>query len=146
MRAAHPGPARADAAEVVAHAATAAHGLGGLGQRGVDAGVAIIDLGDRIAHRLHEAVDQRGGQVGAGGRLDASGRNEALFQRLQEARLPVGAARRCLGLGQCRCHALVHLQRRGFVAFGVLFLQHFGADGLGRKAGRHGMAGLGANV
>ena len=96
--------------------------------------------------RLHEAVDQRGGQVGAGGRLDASGRNEALFQRMQEARLPVGAARRSLGLGQCRCHALVHLQRRGFVAFGVLFLQHLGADGLRCKAGRHGMAGLGANV
>jgi hypothetical protein len=58
--------------------------------------VAVVDLRDRIAHRLHEAVDQRGRQVGAGRRLDAPGRDEALLQRPQEAALPLGAARQPL--------------------------------------------------
>jgi hypothetical protein len=59
-------PRGPDAREVVAHAAAAAHRLGRFGQRGVDAGMAVLVLRDRVAHRLHEAVDQRGRQLGAG--------------------------------------------------------------------------------
>ena len=48
-----------DRREVVADAAAAAHGLRGLHQRDVDAGLAVDGLGHRIADRLHEAIDQR---------------------------------------------------------------------------------------
>ncbi len=51
-----------DRREVVAHAAAAAHRLGGLGERRVDTGPAVDDLGDRVADRLDEAVDEGGGE------------------------------------------------------------------------------------
>jgi hypothetical protein len=135
LGAAHPGAPWADAAEVIAHAAAAAHGLGGLGQRGVDARVAVVDAGNAVAHRLHEAVDQGGRQGGAGGRLDAPGGHEATFQRLQEAPFPPGALVGGFDLGQRAGHAAVHVGHAAFVALGVLLGQHLGTDRLGRQLG-----------
>ena len=101
MRAAHFGAARADAREVVAHAAAAPHGLGGFAQRFVDAGEAFVVAAlDAVAHRLHEAVDQRGVQLGAGGAHDAAGADGARVQVLEEALLPLGAAVLRLDAGQ----------------------------------------------
>ena len=89
---AHHRAARADAREVVADAAAAPHGLGGLAQGFVDAGetVAVHAL-DAVAHGLHEAVDQRGLQLGAGGAHDAARADGARLEVLQEALLPLGA-------------------------------------------------------
>ena len=129
-RAADPRALGPDAREVVTHAAAAAHRLGGLGQRGVDAGVAVVDRGDRIAHRLHEAVDQRGRQVGAGGGVDAPGRHEAAPLRIDEARFPAGALGWRLHRGQGAGHAQSHGFDGVFFAFGVLFDQHLAADRL----------------
>ena len=129
------GAARADAREVVAHAAAAPHGLGGFGQRHVDAGVAVFRLGDRVAHRLHEAVDQRGRHLGAGRRLDAPCRHEALAQRLGKALFPQRALGGRLGLGQGARHALVHRLNRALAALGVLLQQHFFADDLAGQIG-----------
>ena len=42
-------------------------------------GLPSTDFDDRVADRLHEAVDQRGGEVGTGGGVDAAGRNETVF-------------------------------------------------------------------
>jgi hypothetical protein len=143
-RAAHPRAARADAREVVAHAAAAAHGLGGLGQRGVDAGVAVVDLRDRVAHRLHEAVDQRGRQVGARRRRDAPGRHEAGGQRGGEALLPVAALFGRLGLRERAGDAGVHVGGAAFAVLGVFLEQHLGADRLGgeRGGGRRARGGV----
>jgi len=137
-RAAHPGAARADAREVVAHTAAAAHGLGGFGERGVDAGVAVVVLGNRVAHGLHEAVDERGRQLGAGGGVDAPGRNEPVFQRLQKACLPQGTRFRRFHLRQGAGDAAAHVGDAAFVALGVLLQQHFLADCLGRQGGGGG--------
>ena len=134
-------PLRADAREVVAHAAAAAHGLGGLGQRGVDAGVAVVDLGDGVAHRLHEAVDQRGRQLGAGGRVDAPGRHEAALLRLQEARFPLRALRRRARPRPARApRAGAPRRSMLLVALGVLLEQHLWLIGCSGKCGarRHG--------
>src|SRR6185295_15527685 len=103
------GAFRPDGGEVVAHAAAAAHGLGGFEQGGVDAGTAIDHFGDRVADRLHEAIDERGLQVDAGRRGDAPGGNEAVVLRLEEASLPVGAALLGLDLGEGARHAAAHL-------------------------------------
>ncbi len=81
---------RADARKVVAHAAAAPHGFGGLRQRFVNAGFAFLVVRHRIAHGLDEAVDQRGLNVGARRRHDASGRHEAVGQRLPEQRFAAG--------------------------------------------------------
>ena len=145
--AAHPGTARPDARKVVAHAPAAPHGLGGFGERDVDAGVTFIVLRDRVAHRLHETVDQRRGQTGARRRLDASRRHEPIAQRLGEALLPDLAMLRRFRLGQRTCHTRVHGVGGSLVALGVLLEQHLGADRLrwqvaNRGAGR-GSAGAG---
>jgi hypothetical protein len=87
----HQGALGPDGGEVVAHAAAPAHGLGGLFQGHVDAGLAFAFPGDGVAHRLHEAVDEGGLQFGAGGGVDASGRDEAFFHGLEEHALPMGA-------------------------------------------------------
>ena len=64
---------RADTREVVAHATAAPHGLGRLAQRFVNAGVAaLVHALDAVTHGLHEAVDQGGLDVGAGGTHDAA--------------------------------------------------------------------------
>jgi hypothetical protein len=103
------GADRADRGEVVADAAAAAHGLGGLRQRRVDAGAAVDDFGDRIADRLHEAVDQGGAEVGAGGGVDAAGRDEAVFLGFEEARFPEGALVFGLDRGQGAGDAAAHV-------------------------------------
>ena len=79
---------RADGREVVAHAAAAAHGLGGLVQRHVDAD-AVLVAGDAVAHRLDEAIDQRGLEVRARGGIDPPAEDEAVLLRLQERLLPL---------------------------------------------------------
>jgi hypothetical protein len=128
MRALDEGADRADRGEVVADAAAAAHGLGGLRESGVDAGAAVDDLGDGVADRLHEAVDQRRLQVGAGGRVDAAGRHEAALLRLEEQLLPVGALVFGLDRGQGARHAGAHVMHVLFVAFGVFLEQDFAGN------------------
>ncbi len=88
--AAHMRARRADTRKVVAHAAAAPHGLSRLRQRLVDAGLAVLVVGHRIAHGLDEAVDQRGLNVGTRRRHDASGRHEPVGQRLPEQRFAAG--------------------------------------------------------
>ncbi len=137
----HPGPARADAREVVAHAAAAAHRLGGLGQGRVDARETVVDLDDRVADRLHEAVDQRGLEFRACGRLDAPGRDEARAQGVEETRLPMRAAIRGLDRGERARHAPCHVVSAALVPLGVLLEQDLGADGLGRQVVGRGWHG-----
>ena len=142
LGAADPGAARTDAREVITHAAALAHGLCGLRQRDVDARVAVFHLGDRVAHRLHEAVDQGGRQVGAGGGLDAPGGQKALLQGVQEAGFPVFLVLGRLGLCECAGDAPVDVQDVLFVALGVLLAQHLFADGLGLPGAGGGGRGL----
>jgi hypothetical protein len=140
-RGADPGALRPDAREVVADAAAAAHGLGGLGERGVDARHAVLVLRDGVAHRLHEAVDQRGGELGAGRGIDAARGHEAALQR-------------CQGAGDAGAHVV----QVALVALGVLLEQDLDADVLRRQlaggggrrvvqaaleVGGHGVRGLG---
>ena len=80
---------RPDAGEVITDTATAAHGFGGFGQGGVDARLAIGGFDDGVADRLHEAVDQRGVEVGTGGGVDAASRDETVFLGPQEAIFPM---------------------------------------------------------
>ena len=125
----------ADGGEVVADAAAAAHGLGGFLQRGVDAGPAVDHLGDRVAHRLHEAVDERGLQRDAGGGVDAAGGDEAFFLRLEEAPLPLRALASRSTWASARA-----TRRRTFdrllAALGVLLEQGVAADLLLGDGGR----------
>ncbi len=141
LRGADPGTLGPDAREVVAHAAAAAHGLGGFGERGVDAGVALFRRGDRIAHRLHEAVDQGGAERGAGGRIDAAGGDEAAALRIEEARFPQRAQRRRLDRGERTRDARTHVVDAALVAFGVLLQQHLVADGLFGQRDRSALRG-----
>src|SRR4051812_27742132 len=139
-RAFHLGTLGADGREIVADAAAATHGLGGLEQRGVNAGPAVDHLGNRIAHRLHEAVDERRLQLHARGGVDAAGRNEAVVLRLQEAALPMGAPLFAFGLGEGACHAAAHLVDARLVALRVLLEQRVPADllrGSGNDSGVH---------
>src|SRR5207253_691945 len=100
-----------------------------------------IDLfGNRVAHRLHKAVDQRRLELYAGGRIDAAGGNEAVDLRLQETPLPVRAALLGLDLGERTRDAPAHLVDARFVAFGVLLEQRVPADllrGRGSDSGVH---------
>jgi len=61
-----PRAVRTNRREVVTHATAAAHGFRGFHQRDIDAGLAVDHFGYGIAHRLHEAVDQRRGERRAG--------------------------------------------------------------------------------
>src|SRR5262249_3896958 len=126
---------RPDGGEVVAHAAAAAHGLRRFQQRRVDPRAAVHHLGDRVAHRLHEAVDERRLELHAGGRIDAAGGDEAVYLRLQEAALPVRAALFGLDLRERARHAPAHFLDARFVAFGVFLEQRVPADLL-RGSGR----------
>ena len=99
----------ADGGEVIAHTATAAHGFGGLGECGVDAGAAVDRFGDRVTHRLHEAVDQRGGQRRTRGAVDAAGGDEAFFLGFEKARFPMCALVFSLDHGEGAGDALAQL-------------------------------------
>ena len=90
-------------------------------------------LDDGIADRLHEAVDQRRLQVGAGG-VDAAGRDETVFLRPQELGFPVGAISFLFDLGGARATRL-HVVNIGFLALGVLFNQHLAGNFLFRAGG-----------
>ena len=126
MRALHESAARTDQGEVITDAATAAHGFGGFHQCDVDAGLAVDHVRDRIADRLHEAIDQRCLQIGAGGRIDAPARNEAATQRMKELGFPVRLV--LFDCGQCLGHTLSYLVDRLLTALGVFFKQYIYAD------------------
>ena len=128
VRAFHFGAARADGGEVVADAAAAPHGLGRFLQRGVDARPPVDDFRDRVADRLHEAVDERGLQRDAGGGIDAPGGDEAFFLRLEEAPLPLGALALALDLGEGARHAAADFGDGLLAALGVLLEQRVAAD------------------
>ncbi len=138
----HPRTGRADAREVVADAAAAAHRLRRFGQCGVDAGVAVFIVTDRVADRLHEAVDQRRLQSRARRRLDAAGRDEAAAQRLEKTRFPMCALVVAFGLRERAGDAAQHVVDGLLVALGVFVAQHLGADGL-RRQFSGGATGLG---
>ena len=131
MRALDEGALGADAAEVVAHATAAAHGLGGLAQGFVDARVAVgVAALNGVAHRLHEAVDQRGLNIGAGRAHDAPGADGAGVQVGEEFLFPLGAQFGLFDAGQRARHAAVELVEPGLARLEVLFGQHITADGL----------------
>ena len=137
LRALHLGALGPDRGEIVAHAAAAAHGLRGLREGRIDAGLAVHDLRNRVAHRLHEAVDQGRLQRDAGRRIDAPGRNEAVRQRLGEALFPLRPVALDFDLRQRARHAAAHLFDRCFTALGVLLDQRLAADLLvGQVGGR----------
>ena len=125
------GPAGADAREVIAHAAAAPHGFGRFAQGFVNAGVAIVGHAlDGVAHGLHEAVDERGLNVGARRAHDAPRANGACLEVGQEFGFPFGAQRGFFGGGQGARHAGEELVF-GFFFFLEIFLgQHVLADGL----------------
>ncbi|OIQ68760.1 hypothetical protein GALL_496440 [mine drainage metagenome] len=126
VRRAHMRPRRTDARKVVAHAAAATHGFRRLRQRLVDAGLAVLVGGHRIAHRLDETVDECGLDVGPRGGHDASRRNEASLKRLTELHLAIGR----IGLfdRQCAGHPGLDVFDGVLPALGVFFRQHVEAD------------------
>ncbi len=91
-----------DAREVIADTTTATHGLGSLGNGGVDTRVAILDFQNCITHRLHEAVDESGLDVGTSSTVDAAGGNEAVDLSVVEAIAPEGL----IGLLNAQCFRL----------------------------------------
>ena len=141
---------RPDSREVVAHAAAAAHRLGRFGQGDVDAGVALVVADDRIAHGLHEAIDERGRQRGAGRRLDAPCGQETVAQGLPESHGPGLALRRLLSLREGARHAGSDVVDP-VLAFPSVFLhQHVAADRLQGQCGKGpdagGIAGHGRSL
>ena len=133
LRALDVGADRADGREVVTDTAAAAHGFGGLQQGGVDAGTAVDDFGDRVAHRLHEAIDQRRAQVRAGGRIDAAGGHEAVLLGIEETFLPVGALVFGLHRSQCASDTVAHVMDAALVALGVLLDQYLAGNFLRQR-------------
>ncbi len=128
--AAYMGAPGTDGGEVVSDAAAAAHGFGRFRQRGVDAGFVVDGFGDGIAHRLHETVDEGRAQIGAGGGIDAAGRNEAVNLRLVEGGGP--EIRVLFARGQHLCHAPAYFLNAAFRALGILLQEHVQAHLLGR--------------
>ena len=117
-------------------ATTTTHRFSGLGKRGINAGFAIDILDDGVANRLHEAVDQRCLEVGAGGGIDTAGRNETVFLGPQELGFPLGTISFLLDLGQRIGNAATHVVNIGFLALGVLFNKYFGGNFLLRQRGK----------
>src|SRR5581483_7838743 len=138
MRALDLGAPRPDGGEVVADAAAAAHRLRRLLQRGVDAGPAVDDLRDRVAHGLHEAVDERRLHLDAGRRADAPGRDEAGFHRLGEAAFPMRAPVLRLDRRESARDAPAHVVDRLLLALRVLLDQRLPADLLLGEGGNPG--------
>ena len=143
LRRLHVRALRPDPREVVTHPAAAPHRLRRFGQRGVNAGVAVLFLGDRIAHRLDEAVDQGGRQGRARRRGDPPRRHEAAPLRLEELRLPVRALLRRLRRGQRPGHPRPDLIQAALAVLGVLLEQHLRADVLRRQGVGRGLQGRG---
>jgi hypothetical protein len=136
LRALHLRPSRTDSAEIVAHAATAAHGLCSLRHGRVNTRQAIIFPGHRIAHRLHEAVHQGSLQAKANGGIDTSGRHKAVLLRPQEFFFKVFAQFRRLQRSQCARYAAADVDDVLLIPLRVFFAQHVQRDFLGR----HGVA------
>ena len=90
IRALHPRALGADRAEIIADPAATAHGFRRHAQGMVNADLAIDRVGNTVAHRLHETVDQRDiGNIGARRRIDPPAGNEPRIQRRPEHRLPL---------------------------------------------------------
>ena len=127
--AAHQRAARAQGRKVIAHPTPAPQGFGRLTQRLVDAGVAgFVVPEDAVAHRLHEAVDQRGVQAGACPRQDAPGHQPPLLQRLFEAAGPLFAHGGVFGLRQGMGHAHEQVFAVAFAGLQVALLQDLAAQ------------------
>ena len=94
---------------------------------------AVDRFDDRVADRLHEAVDQRGGEVGTGGRVDAAGRNETVFLRPEELGFPVRTVLFFLVGGQRQGNAATDVMDARFLALGVLLDEDFYGDFLFRQ-------------
>ncbi len=129
-RAVHQRPLRADRRKVVADAAAAPHGFRSLVQRVIDRRHAVARAADRVADRLHEAVDQGGRDAGARGRVDAAAGNEAVDHRVVEALFPDLADLSALDLRQPARDAAAHFVDRLLVALGVLLEQYVDRDRL----------------
>ena len=82
-------------------------------------------FGDRVADRLHEAVDEGGLQVGARGGVDAPGGDEALLLGLEELRFPVRPLVLGFDRGERTGHALADLGDGFFIALGILLDKDF---------------------
>jgi hypothetical protein len=118
---------RTDVAEAVSDPAAAAHGFRRFEERLVDRRFLTRLRGRRrIADRLHEAVDQGRGDVRAGRRVDASGRDKAVFLSVQKAGFPDG--RNFFNHGQRTGDARAHVVHIPLLALGVLFEQDFTRD------------------
>ena len=122
--------ARPDQREVIADAAASAHRLGRLIQRVVDRRHAVVHAADRIANRLHETVDQRGRDLGTGGRVDPAARNETGHHRFEKALLPMFAQSRLLDRGEASRDPAAHLIGGLLVGLRILFEQNVQADRL----------------
>src|SRR5690606_20357089 len=126
--------------------AAATHGLGGLGQRVVDADLAVLAT-DAVVDRLDEAVDQGGDEIGPRGRVDPPAGDEAGGQRLAEFVRPAGAGRNRLGRRQRARDPLADFVDAAFAGFRVFLEQDIGRDRLRRKAGETvGGTGSGGGV
>ncbi|EDT06786.1 hypothetical protein BgramDRAFT_6469 [Paraburkholderia graminis C4D1M] len=137
---------RPDRREVVADAAAAPHGFRGLQQRDVDARQPLfVDALNRVADRLHETVDQRGGNAGARRAHDAARAERTVPQIVDEERLDRFAQRFRFRLGDAAGDALEDVVGGLLVAFGVFLEQDVGGKLLGsdeRSRGRAGCASL----
>ena len=134
--AAHERTARTDAREVVAHAAAAPQGLGGLAQGLVDARLAlVVPALDAVTHGLDEAVDQGRLQPGASGAHDAAGADGAGLQVAPEQGLELGTPVRRLDAGERTRDAVEERLDAALVALEVLLTQHLQADGLRQQEG-----------
>ena len=116
--------ARADGAEVVAHAAAAAHRLRRFGHGRVNARQAVVPAGDRVADGLHEAVHQRRLHAHADRRIDAAGGDEALLLCPQEALVHCLAQFGAFVLCQRAGHARLHGSDGVLASLGVFFAQY----------------------
>src|SRR5471030_38345 len=93
---------RTDRGKVVTHAAAAPHGFGCLQQSNVDTGQTVfVHALDGVAHRLHEAVDERCLDTRSGRAHDAACPQGTTLEILEEFGLDLPAPR----LGFSHCHA-----------------------------------------
>ena len=142
MRALDLGALGADAREVVTHTTAAAHGFGGFTQGLINAGVTVgVHTLDAVPHRLHEAVDQGGLDVGARRAHDAARADRAGVQVVQELLLPLGPDFGLFNRSEGSRHAAVQVFEAGLAGLEVFLGQHVLADGLGggQVVGAHGV-------